>query len=359
MRLGNPFEDLAIGQLFATLLPDFVLAFTFFTSVCYAVLGKRFSQQRPAIAMSATFGFALSVGLVWWEQANEFSIRNLGPIAAGFAIIILAFVMYHAIGQVGGSWAGAGIALGASILIAKILGLKLPLDREVVLTVMIVALIVGILSFLSHRHYNFPKLQYSRPFVRDIRHDMSDLYRDKRLSNRLTTRMKDIRREAETLDEHPEEAREILQQLRKILPAEGWLTQRMAQLRAKAHRIRNGHIARLKETRYLVAKLPTSAKKKISADLADRYRHIIGIDTRLQRLDRAVTVNERRIYQLTHEAQKCTSQSEPRKLHDAIKAAEKLQRHNSRLFKIIVRTEEKLTRAAMAVVDKTREVDKK
>ncbi|MHC4361109.1 MAG: hypothetical protein ACYSTN_10035 [Planctomycetota bacterium] len=359
MRLGNPFEDLAIGQFFETLLPDFVLAFAFFTSVCYAVLGKRFGQQRPAIAMSATIGFALSVGLVWWEQANEFSIRSLGPIAIGFAIIILAFVMYHAIGQVGGSWAGAGIALGASILIAKVLELNIPLAREVIQTVMIVALIVGILSFLSHRHYNYPKIQYSRPFVRDIQHDMSDLYRDKRLSNRLTKKMKDIRQRTEKLDEHPEQNRDILLQLRKILPAEGWLTQRMAQLRAKAHRIRNGHIAKLKETRHLVAKLPTSAKKKVSTELADRYRHIIGIDTRLQRLDRAVAENERRIYQLTREAQKYTAQSNSQKLHDAIKTAEKLQRHNSRLFKIIVRTEGKLTRAAMRVVDKTREVDKK
>jgi hypothetical protein len=359
MRLGNPFEDLAIGQFFETLLPDFVLAFAFFTSICYAVLGKRFGHQRPAIAMSATIGFALSVGLVWWEQANEFSIRDLGPIAIGFAIIILAFVMYHAIGQVGGSWAGAGIALGASILIAKVLELNIPLDREVIQTVMIVALIVGILSFLSHRHYNYPKLQYSRPFVKDIRHDMSDLYRNKHLSNRLTKKMKDIRHEAKTLEEHPEENRDILLQLRKILPAEGWLTQRMAQLRAKAHRIRNGHIARLQETRHLVAKLPTSTKKKVSTELADRYRHIIGIDTRLQRLDRAVAENERRIYQLTREAQKYTAQSNPQKLHDAIKAAEKLQRHNSRLFKIIVRTEGKLTRAAMGVVDKTKEVDKK
>ncbi len=118
---------------------------------------------------------------------------------------------------------------------------------------MIVALIVGILSFLSHRHYNYPKLQYSRPCVKDILHDMSDLYRDKRLSNSLGSRLKDLRHKTETLDEHPEEAGEILQQLRKILPAEGWLTQRMAQLRAKAHSIRNGHIARLKETRHLAA----------------------------------------------------------------------------------------------------------
>jgi len=359
MRLVNPFEDFGIGELFETLLPDFVLAFAFFTSVCYAVLGKRFGQQRPAIAMSATIGFALAVGLVWWEQANELSIRYLGPIAVGFAIIVLAFVMYQAIGQVGGSWAGAGIALGASILIAKVLGLHLPLDREVILTVMIVALVVGILSFLSHRHYNYPKLQYSRPFVRDIKHDMSDLYRDKRLSKRLTKKMRHVRREAKTLDKHPEQAREILQQLRKILPAEGWITQKMTQLRAKAHRVRNGHIARLQETRNSVAKLPPSAKKKLSVELAGRYRHIIGVDTRLERLDKAVAENERRICQLTREAQKYTAQSNPKELRDAVKAAEKLQHHNSRLLKKIVSTEDKLTRAAMGVVDKTKEVDKK
>jgi hypothetical protein len=188
---------------------------------------------------------------------------------------------------------------------------------------------------------------------------MSDLYRDKRLSNRLTRRMQDIRREAETLDEHPEQAGPILQQLRKILPAEGELTQRMAQLRAKAHRIRNGHIARLQETRHIVATLPASVKKKLSAELADRYQHIIGIDTRLKRLDGAVAENERRICLLTREAQKHTVRSNPQRLREALKAAEELQHHNSRLLKIIVRTEAKLTRAAMRVVNKTRQVDKK
>ena len=82
-------------------------------------------------------------------------------------------------------------------------------------------------------------------------------------------------------------------------------------------------------------------------------------DNRLQRLDRAVAENERRIYQLTREAQKYTAQSNPQKLHDAVRSAEKLQRHNSRLFEIIVRTEGKLDRAAMRVVDKFREVNKK
>ena len=61
MRLANPLSDLAIGELFETLLPDFVLAFAFFTALAYAVLGKRFERQRPAIVMSATIGLSLSV----------------------------------------------------------------------------------------------------------------------------------------------------------------------------------------------------------------------------------------------------------------------------------------------------------
>jgi hypothetical protein len=260
MRPANPFENLAIGELFETLLPDFVLAFAFFTSICYAVLGKRFGQQRPAIGMSATIGFALSVGLVWWEEINDFSIRDLGPIAIGFAIIILAFVIYNSIRQVGGSWAGAGITLGATILIAKVLELKIPFDSEIVQTIMTVALIVGILAFLSHQRSHHPQVRSSQPNIADVRHDMSDLYKDRRVSNQLTKKTRNLRRKTKTLNEHPEETNNVLLQLKRMLPAEGWLTERMAQLRAKAHMIRNGHIARLEETREVFAKLPEGTR---------------------------------------------------------------------------------------------------
>ena len=70
MSFDNSFSTLGIGRLFETLLPDFVLAFTFFTALTYAVLGRRFGHQRPAIAMSAAVGLALASGLVWWEHRN-------------------------------------------------------------------------------------------------------------------------------------------------------------------------------------------------------------------------------------------------------------------------------------------------
>ena len=358
MRLDNLFRSAIIGDLLESSLPDFLLAFTFFTSLNYAVLSKRFGQQRPAIAMSATVGFALAVGLIWWERATGFSMRDLGPVAVGFAIIVLALVMYKAIRQIGGSWAGAGIALGVSILIAKLLQLGMPIDPEIIQIITMVALIVGILALVSYTRGQPAYSQRAPVRQAGIRHDMSDLYRDRNVSNQLTKKMKKVRKRTDKLNERPEEAGDVLLQLKRMLPAEGYLTEKMAQLRAKAHRIRNGHIARLEEARHVFTKLSTPAKKKASAELAARYKQIIGIDTRLERLDKTVAENERRIRELTRLAQRYTAQYDHKKLCDCIKNAEKLQHHNSKLFKIINRTEEKLSAIAKKVAEEVRQNDK-
>jgi hypothetical protein len=359
MRLENLFFHMNMYELFETLLPDFVLAFTLFTSTCYAVLGKRFGRQRPAIAMSATIGFALAVGLVWWEEANNLSIRDLGSVAIGFAVIVLALVMYQAIHQIGGSWSGAAIALGVSILIARMLELNIPIDPEIIQIITMVALIVGIMALVSYTRGHPAFSQRVPARLPKIRHDMTDLYRDRNVSNQLTKKMKKLRKTADTLNEHPQQTADVLPQLKRMLPAEGYLTEKMAQLRAKAHQIRNGHIARLEDTRQLFAGLPTSARKKASAELAARYKQIIGIDARLERLDKAVAENERRIIELTRKAQQYASRYDHRQLAGCLKAAEKLQHHNSRLLKLIQHTESKLSTVAKKVAQETREVNKK
>jgi endonuclease III len=359
MRLTTLLGNVDIYGLFESVLADFLLAFTFFTSLCYAVLGKRFGMQRPAAAMSATLGFAFSIGLIWWERATGFSIRDLGPIAIGFAIIAVAFVMYQAIRQIGGSWSGAAITLGVSILIARLLELNIPIDEQIIQVVTMVALVVGILALVSYTRGHSVYLQPSRARPPEVRHDMTDLYRDRNVSNQLTKKMKKLRKTADTLNERPQEAVDVLPQLRRMLPAEGYVTEKMAQLRAKAHQIRNGHIARLEETRQVFAGLPTSAKKKASAELAAGYRQIIGIDTRLERLDKAVAENERRIIELTRNAQQYARRYDHRQLTGCLKAAEKLQHHNSRLIKLIQRTESKLSAVASKVAQETRQVNNK
>lgn len=360
MRPENIFSQLNLYEFVESLIPDFVLAFAFFTSLVYAILGKRFDRQRPAIVMSAAIGFALSIGLVWWEQANDLSIKNLGPIAIGFAILVLSFVMYQSIKHVGGFWAGAGITIGACILVAELLKLDIPVDSEIIQTITVVALIIGIIAFLSRTNstsgFRLPQRSIKPP---DVRHDMADLYRDRHLSDNLTKATRKLRKQSTTLNEHPENAGNIMLQLKKMLPAEGYLTERMAQLRAKAHQIRNGHIARLEETKYVFSKLPVSAKKKAAADMVTSYNQLIGIDTRLERLDKSVAENEKRIRDLTSQAQKYTAGYDNKKLVDCLKAAEKLQHHNSKLFKIIDRTEKNLTAIAEKIERQAKQVNKK
>jgi len=357
MRFEQLLYDLGIHEFWETLLPDFILAFAFFTSMAFAILGKRFGKERPAIGMSAALGFALSIGLVWWEQANGFSVRNLGPIAVGFAVILLALLMYQAVRQVGGSWSGAAIALGASIIVARVLELKMPIDPLIVQTITTVALVVGILAFMAHRHGHHAQLWHTEPAAA-ARHDMSDLYQSKRLSHRLRDGMHKLRRHTRQLTEHPEETNRVLIQLQRMMPAEGYLTEKMAQLRAKAHRIRNGHIARLEETRQVFAKLPPSTKKKASAELAAKYSHAVGMDTRLERLDSAVAENEQSIRQLNGQAQAYAASYNYRKLNDVLKAAERLQHHNTRLIKIIERTESKLSSVARKVAQEVKQVER-
>ena len=358
MRLEYWWQDWHIEKLLESYLPDFVLAFAFFTSVVYAVLGKRFEQQRPAIAMSAAIGIALSFGLVWWEQANDFSIKDLGPIAVGFAILLLAFVMYQCIRHIGGSWAGAGITLGASIIIAQLLGMPVPIDAQIIQTVIVVALIFGLLALMSHRHHLNPRVRFTQPDLPDIKHTMADLYRQRHLSRKLDHGLRTLRKEAKTLHEHPEEVADIATQIKRMLPAQGYLTERMAQLRAKAHQVRNGHIARLEETRDAFVKLPTSAKKKASAELAAEYNQMVGIDTRLERLDKAIAENEKRIRELTEKAREYTAKYDYRGLVEALKDAEKLQHHNSKLIKIITRTEKKLSAIAKKVITEVKQIEK-
>jgi chromosome segregation ATPase len=139
-----------------------------------------------------------------------------------------------------------------------------------------------------------------------------------------------------------------------MLPAEGYLTERMAKLRTKAHRIRNGHIARLKETRHVFSKLPVSARKKAAANMAEGFSKLVGIDTRLQRLDRSVAENEKRIRDLTQKASQYSADYDHKKLVDCLKQAEKLQKHNSQIFKIIERTENKLTAIAKKIASEAK-----
>jgi len=362
MSFDNPFSTLGIGRLFETLLPDFLVALTFFTALTYAVLGRRFGHQRPAIAMSAAVGLALASGLVWWEHQNGWSIRDLGPLAIGFAVILLAMIMFQGIRQTGGTWAGAGIAFGASILVAWALGTNWPVPGEIVQSLAIVALIVGIVAFVIHLHGRGRPAPWAPaqvgPELSEIRHDLSDLQQDTRAGDRIDSFLTDMRRRTDVFIQHPDDAPNIVTQLRRILPVEGWLTERLARLREQAHHFCKGHAARIEQLRDVINRLPRAERKKAAAELTARYEEL-KLDKRLERLDGSVAETERRVRELTKEAENAVTRYDYAHVNELLERAEKLQAHNEKLIRIIDRTERKLGKIAEDLAKKLRGSDAK
>ena len=105
MRLTNIIRDFDIFSLFETVLPDFILAFTFFTALNYAVLSKRFGQQRPAAAVSASLGLALAAAsafsivgarYAYWVEARLGTRRSFLLVTGlpGVLYLVMAAAVY-------------------------------------------------------------------------------------------------------------------------------------------------------------------------------------------------------------------------------------------------------------------------
>jgi hypothetical protein len=181
---------------------------------------------------------------------------------------------------------------------------------------------------------------------------MSDLYDDRRVSDRLGNAFRSARQKASSLFDHPEGAGDVMLQLNRMLPAEGWLTERMARLRTKARLMRKGHIARIKELRKEFGHLPPQAKGKVAKEIVARYKEL-RIDVRIERLDKAVAENERCIRQLTRRAQAHVQAHEHQELLQVLDAASKLQTHNAKLITLIERTEDRLNQIASMLAKQT------
>ena len=338
----NPFAGTALEALFDSIVPDFVLAFTFFTALCFAVLGRQFERQRPAAAMSAALGAALATGLVWWEQANDVSIRDLGPLAVGFALLMLAAVIYAALHRVGGNGAGIASACGTALLIAALFGMPWPFARRIVVWAALLLLLVGLLTFLLHQRIELGHVRPVPAEIVHVRHDLRDLEQDRQVADHLACSLRQLRAEADFLPRRPDLAGDFIVQLRRLLPEEGWLTQRLAQLREKAHYARAGHIARIDELRAHLDELPPAA------------RHAeLQLDKRLERLDSAVAEVERRVRAVMAQAEACVANHDYPRVEGLLDEAAKLQAHNARLLKIIGRAEARLLKVARGLAAQT------
>lgn len=348
-----PGED---GSLLALYFPDFLLATAFFTSLTFMVLGQRFRLQRSAAVASLAIGLALATGLVWWELEHDLSIRSLGPFAAGLALLLLAAVMYRALASLGGSFAGIGLTLGISVLLGWALGVKLPIRQDVIQLTVTVALLVGMIALAGHRHSVQRKHPQLRQIVPTLKRDRRESRQVRNVADWIRHNLRRARSMASELGQRPGERSDVMLQLKRMLPAEGYLTERLAALRERVHQVREGHASQIKDISKEMRRLPKPERGRMGKELSLRYKGM-KLDLRLERLDRACAENERRIRALTEEAQKALAEHDHRRLTGLLENASKLQEHNARLFKIIDRTEAKLISSAKRIAQQTQEVE--
>ena len=130
-------------------------------------------------------------------------------------------IMFQAIRQTGGSWAGAGIALGAAILVSWLLGIAWPVAPEVMQALAIAGLVAGVVAYLLHSHGQThpPRaLLNNTPESAGWREDIKDVRQNHQVSDRLWRGLRTARHQSDDLDTHPDHAAQVVAQIRAMLP---------------------------------------------------------------------------------------------------------------------------------------------
>ena len=262
------------------------------------------------------------------------------------------FAVGGPIQHVGGTWSGLALAMFACVLAGGLVGAPWSLRWGFVRFLAALTLVAGLSTLILHVIRQPPRFERPAAEFARVRHDMRDLEQDRRVAEHLAQGLSEVRTEADFIVSRPDVAGDFLIQLRRLLPEEGWLTQRLVEVREKAHHAKSSHAYRIDELREFMEKLPPAARAKAAEELAERYAEL-RLDVRLERLDRSVAEVERRVRELTEEAERCATNHEYRKVPDLLDEATRLQAHNAKLLTLIERTEQRLLTVARQVMEQT------
>jgi hypothetical protein len=315
-----------------------MIAFTLFTSLSFAVLAGRLGNRRSAAAASSALGLALATGLLWWESVNNFSLLALGPVAVGFAAVVIATVIFGVFRRIGGSVPAAFLSLGSCLLIAWSAGLDWLIDSDIVAFITLVMIITGLYMIISYQKgLNFSQ----NSDFKKIRNDLEAENQSTRLGNKIQDEISSLYRDSSQLENDPQAAKQLQRRIEKILPQAEALTDKMAELRRKAFLVKNGDLNKLKQLRIFLNKTPPNQRSRVLARIKETYKQL-NFDQRIERLDYAVAETEKQIRETLNLSIQKINQSDIQGLNKLLKEAEKLQRHNAKLLSAIQRSENKL-----------------
>ena len=354
MQITNLFRT-NIYAIYNSTLFEFLIIFTFFMSLLFVIFKQRFGDHRSAAGLSASISLALSIGLTSWMSRKGYTMQNLGTVSLIIIVAFAAAVTYKLIKSSG----HGGIAiLTIFLLIMPALSrsywlidyqaiFDMALTGWLLLLILILMKNAGPrrnlnLSSLGNKNYACAEADYADDQIKRM-------YRYRSLSNRISGQLRKLRKPSELLGDKNGQSKNLLLQLQHVLPEQGFLVSRMAELRKTAHLICNGHIAKIKETKKLCHRIPTLQKRKISMLLIEHYRNESDFEKRLERLESLVTAAEKQNRDLIAHAKVCVKTNNYQQYDRIIQKAKKLQDHITYIIKIIIRTEKKLSKAAYEI----------
>jgi len=338
--------------VFRSRLFEFLVIFTFFISLLFAVFKKRFGDHRLTAALSASISFALSIGLTHWMNRHGYNMTDLGPVAVIVVAAFAAAVIYSLI-----KTSGHGVI--AILTIILLIAATLPrtywfFDYQTVFDLVLACWLLILIWVLIHNKYP----HRSVPAVRirdyteadDADDQIRQMYNDRRLSRKISGQLRKLRKPSELLGDKNSQSTNLVLQLKRILPQQGYLAGRMTSLRKKAHLMRNGHIARTKEIKKLCRQLEPLQKRRVSRQMIEYYKNETDLDRRLERLEGLIADIEKQSRELVLHAQNCVKDNDFKRYDHFVKKATKLQDRVTHIIKVIVRTEKKLSATASKIV---------
>ena len=328
------------GLLLESWLIELALGFTFFSALAYSVLIHRFDHPRSVAAMAGSIGLALGSGLAAGARVGGWSVTDLGPAAAGIAMLVIVVVVYQAFMRFAGHVVAALAALLTALLILAMIGPFVPVARNLAATLMLLGMIAGlgwmVFRFGGNHRLKTPPLSPARveadlAEVRDLRQHMQSMGRqiDELKSNSLW------------LEREPVLAEQVKRRLEQMLPEQGQLTRRLSHLRQMMHRARRGEVMQVKALEKAFKQLPADARAAAAKRLR-RQCNEASLVRRLDRLDRAVAEAERRLKEVTTGIERALDERRFRDVSPLMDGAQKLQHQMQNLIVRIERTEHQL-----------------
>lgn len=337
---------------YSSTLFEFLILFTFFLSLMFSIFQKRFENRRSLAGISISTSLALSIGLLTWLNRQGYSMQNLGLIAIMIIIAFIGTIIYKLIKNSGHS----GIAILTIILLVMpvISRSYLQIDYQMIFDLILFGWLIVIIWLLTKNVASYGTVHLpSNPNTGKIDYDTEEtddqikrLYRYRGLSKKITENLRKLKKPSELLGDKNKQSTDLLIQLHRILPEQGFMTERMAELRKTAYQVRNGHIARMNETKKLCHQIPAWQARKISRLMIEHYRKQTNLEKRLERLESLVTATEKQNRQLIAYAKKCVRTQNYKEFDQVIHKAKKLQSHVTHIINAIIRTEKKLSAIA-------------